>query len=236
MIDYKGAMVDYRTQNGLSQQDMADKLEISQQVYSNIESGKKKKIDADFVVKYKEVTGINLWDLPENVVNDGPRPSVMEQRRKAKQTHNLFEVPFVPVKAQAGYVKAVDQETYLNTLEQYALPPGVNPQGAVWRYWEIEGDSMEPSYHSGDYILTSQVHQFDWENLRNFYAYVIVTEDRVLFKRLYCKNALEWVLISDNEKEFPQQLLPVESIKEVWVMRRHIVNKVPVPQKFEIKV
>jgi hypothetical protein len=58
----------------------------------------------------------------------------------------------------------------------------------------------------------------------------------VLFKRLYCKNALEWVLISDNEKEFPQQLLPVESIKEVWVMRRHIVNKVPVPQKFEIKV
>ncbi len=226
MADYKTVMEDYRKQNALSQSDMAEKLGMSQQVYSNIESGKKKKMDADFVVKYKEITGINLWDLQENVLNDSPPESYVVKRRTGKaKASGPYMVPLVPVKAQAGYVRAIDQETFIDTLEQYALPPGVNPHGAAWRYWEVEGDSMEPAFHSGDIILTSQVHPMDWENLRNFYLYVIVTKERVLFKRLYCKNELEWVLISENE-----------DIKEVWVYRRSIVNKAPPTKVFEIKV
>jgi phage repressor protein C with HTH and peptisase S24 domain len=228
-----------RAEKNLSQDAVAEAIGKSLRQYIYYETGESVPRH-DTIVKLATLLEFEPKELYESATElhtlNEPAVPFLEKRRKSKQSHNLYEVPFVPIKAQAGYVKAVDQETYLNTLEKYALPPGVNPQGAVWRYWEIEGDSMEPSYHSGDYILTSQVHQFDWENLRNFYAYVIVTDDRVLFKRLYCKNALEWVLISDNEKEFPQQLLPVELIKEVWVMRRHIVNKVPIPQKFEIKV
>lgn len=153
---------------------------------------------------------------------------------KTEQRKNM--APLVPVKAQAGYVRAIDQETFMDTLEQYALPPGVNPHGAIWRYWEVEGDSMEPAFHNGDIILTSQVHQMDWENLRNFYLYVIVTHERILFKRIFCKNALEWVLISENEEDYPQQLLPVEYIKEVWVFRRSIRSQAPPSKQFKITV
>jgi transcriptional regulator with XRE-family HTH domain len=239
MVDYKAAMIEFRTQHGLSQSDMAEKLGISQQVYSNIESGKKKRIDADFVVKYKEVTGINLWDIQESVVNDSP---YIAQRRKAKQTHTPFTAPFFPVKAQAGYVKAVDQEKYMDTLEHFALPPGITPHGQRWAYWEIEGNSMEPVFHSGDIILASQVHPMDWDQLRNFYTYVIVTkdvdtgQDGVLIKRIFCKNPLEWVLISENEAEYPQQLLPVEYIREVWVYRKTIKTDAAPTKKFDIKV
>lgn len=173
----------------------------------------------------------------QNVSRETNEPkSFLEQRRQQKNKSEPFMVPLVPVKAQAGYVTAMDQEVYVDTLEKYALPPGVNPQGAVWRYWEIEGRSMEPEYKDGDVLLTSQVPYMDWENLRNFYAYVIVTPERVMFKRVFCKNELEWVLISENEDEFPQQLLPVEFIKEVWVVRRVIKNKLPPVKMFEIKV
>lgn len=165
-----------------------------------------------------------------------PELSYLQRRRQQKNKSEPYMVPLVPVKAQAGYVTAMDQEVYVDTLEKYALPPGVNPQGAVWRYWEIEGRSMEPEYKDGDVLLTSQVPYMDWENLRNFYAYVIVTPERVMFKRVFCKNELEWVLISENEDEFPQQLLPVEFIKEVWVVRRVIKNKLPPVKMFEIKV
>lgn len=152
----------------------------------------------------------------------------LEKRKKAKINPTAYMVPFIPVKAQAGYVRAVDQQIYMDTLEKYALPPGVNPHGNVWAYWEVEGDSMLPQFREGDIILTSLVHQMDWDNIRNFYTYVIITHDqasekfrqRVLFKRLFCKNALEWVLISDNEEMYPQQLIPVEDIKEVWVYRK----------------
>jgi phage repressor protein C with HTH and peptisase S24 domain len=240
MIDYKAAMIEYRTQHNLSQADMAEKLGMSQQVYSNIESGKKKKIDADFVVKYKEATAINLWDLQDSVVSDPTTPYI-NQRRKAKQTNTPFMAPFFPVKAQAGYVKAVDQEKYMDTLEHFALPPGITPHGQRWAYWEIEGNSMEPVFRSGDIILASQVHPMDWDQLRNFYTYVIVTKDEtgqegVLIKRIFCKNQLEWVLISENESEYPQQLLPVEYIREVWVYRKTIKTDAAPTKQFEIKV
>jgi phage repressor protein C with HTH and peptisase S24 domain len=193
------------------------------------------------IVNKESIESLQMEEHPMLFEN---KPRFIDKRRAKKNESTPFLVPLVPVKAQAGYVRAVDQQTYIDNLEKYALPPGVNPQGAVWRYWEIEGESMEPAFHSGDIILTSQVHQFDWENLRNFYLYVIVTSDeaseklrqRVLFKRVFCKNSLEWVLVSENEVDNPQQLLPVEYVKEVWVFRRSIVSKAPPTKEFKIIV
>jgi phage repressor protein C with HTH and peptisase S24 domain len=168
--------------------------------------------------------------------DDQPKPSFHETRKAKKTAPAPYTAPLIPVKAQAGYVRAIDQSTFIDTMEQYALPPGVKPQGAVWAYWEIEGSSMEPVFRNGDIILASQVPQMDWDQLRNFYIYVIVTDERVLFKRVYCKNPLEWVLISENEAENPQQLLPVEYIKEVWVYRKTIKTDAAPTKIFEIKV
>jgi phage repressor protein C with HTH and peptisase S24 domain len=182
------------------------------------------------------------------ILDEGPRQTdwaVLEedetknytsQRREKANSQSPFLVPFLPVKAQAGYVKAIDQEVYLDALEKYALPPGVSGHGAIWRYWEVEGDSMEPTFKQGDIVLTSFVHPMDWENLRNFYTYVIVTSDRVLIKRIFCKNPLEWVLISDNEDVYAQQLLPIEFIKEVWVYRKTWSTRAAPPKEFIIKV
>lgn len=229
----KKALLDYRNSKDLNQEQMASLIGVSYRNYQNIEStGVVKKVDV--LENIKNVTG---YDDTQIIASNGDVAFSFTQKRQSQKLKSTpFMVPFVPVKAQAGYVKAVDQEIYLDTLEKFQLPPGVNPHGAIWRYWEIEGDSMEPEYRNGDMLLTSQVHQMDWENMRNFYAYVIVTNERVLFKRIFCKNDMEWVLISDNEENYPQQLLPVEYIKEVWVVRRRISNNIPVPKRFEITV
>lgn len=195
------------------------------------------------VAKYAGVTPDQLKShaLSEDEINIKvekveKEESYMDKRRGNKNRNQPYMAPFFPVKAQAGYVKAVDQEVYMDTLERYALPPGISPAGANWRYWEIQGDSMQPNLKSGDIILTSQVHHMDWDHLRNFYVYVIVTKEAVLCKRLFCKNDLEWVLISDNEESYPQQLIAVEDIQEVWVFRRKLDNQIPPPKMFEIKV
>jgi phage repressor protein C with HTH and peptisase S24 domain len=190
--------------------------------------GNPKTADADVLAKWLKSDEVEV--VPREVTD------YRQQRLNQKNKYMPFMVPLVPVKAQAGYVRAIEQEIFVDTLEQYSLPPGVNPHGAVWRYWEIEGESMQPVFNSGDYILTSLVPQMDWENLRNFYLYVVVTVDKILFKRLYCKNEREWVLISENEEHSPQQLLLVEDVKEVWVYRRSIVNKAPPGKVFEIKI
>jgi phage repressor protein C with HTH and peptisase S24 domain len=215
-------------------EEIAEKIPISREYFSRLYSGKhpirQKHID-DLLLRFPNVHVI----LDE--LNEPTTEKYHIKRRTQKQSQKgPTMVPFVPIKAQAGYVRALDQEMYLDTLEKFALPPGVSGHGAIWRYWEIEGDSMEPVFKSGDIILTSLVHPMDWENLRNFYTYVIVTADRVLIKRIYCKNPLEWVLISENEENYPQQILPVEYIKEVWVYRRTWSTRAEPTKRFEIKV
>ncbi len=64
----------------------------------------------------------------------------------------------------------------------------------------------------------------------------MIKVERVLFKRIYCKNVIEWVLISENEEHSPQQLIQAEAIKEVWVFRRSIRNYSSPTKEFKITV
>jgi len=161
----------------------------------------------------------------------------LEVRRSKKNNEIDNTAPLIPVKAQAGYTRAYDQAVYLDTMERYALPPGITRHGSTWAYWEIEGDSMEPTFRSGDIILTSQVHPIDWDDLKNFYVYVIVTGEKVYVKRVYVKSPEAWVMISDNEDNgYPQFIVDPKDVRQVWVFRRHISSRAPVSKQFEIKV
>lgn len=157
------------------------------------------------------------------------------QRQQQKNEKSGYLVPLIAIKAQAGYVKGYEQiDTFVDTLDKYSLPPGVKPEGANWSYFEVDGDSMEPTFSSGDVILVSMIHPEDWQEIKNFGVYVLLTSDRLLVKRIYRKSATEWVLISDNEEAYPQKLLPVNEVKEIWRFRRHIKAKAPAPKTFAI--
>ncbi|MDF2381360.1 helix-turn-helix transcriptional regulator [Nostoc ellipsosporum NOK] len=208
--------------------------------------GVNKSVSSSFLDRLRMYYGINpMWVVEGNgdmLVEKNEYDSVdgklsfIHSRRERKNQQKIYTAPLVPVKARAGYVSSYDQTDFLNTLEQYALPPGVDPRGAVWRYFEVDGDSMEPTFGVGDVLLASMVPHDDWQEIRNFYVYVIVTDSQVLVKRLYRKSELKWIMISDNESLYPQEILKVDMIKELWVFRRLIQNKAPVPKKFEIKL
>lgn len=165
-----------------------------------------------------------------------PKMSVpyVELRRDKKQEKIPVQAPLIAQKVQAGYAKGYEHVDYLDALEKYSLPPGVNGTGAVWTYFEVDGDSMEPTFFEGDMILASMLPPEDWNDLKNFSVYVILAGDHLVLKRVYRKSPDMWVLISDNEEQYPQQLLPVDSIKQVWTFRRHIRAKVAPPKEFRI--
>jgi transcriptional regulator with XRE-family HTH domain len=158
----------------------------------------------------------------------------VEQRREKKRQGAVVEAPLVAQKAQAGYVKSYDFTDYLDSLEKYSLPPGVNGAGAVWSYFEVDGDSMEPTFSAGDIVLASMLPHEDWTEIKNFCVYIIVAGDQLLIKRVYRKSADMWVLISDNEEQYPQMLLPVHTVRQVWTFRRHIRSKVTPPKEFRV--
>lgn len=226
----------------LTQEEFAAALDITRELVNKMEKGKCR-------VSKGTMARLKMFQQSKKSENFSPELDIVgpahmnpvkkttpyfEQRREHKIEKAPVMVPLVAQKAQAGYVKGYDHVDYLDTLEKYSLPPGVHPSGAVWSYFEVDGDSMEPTLYAGDLLLTSMLPREDWNDIKNFSVYVILANDQLVVKRVFRKNAAEWVLISDNEELYPQVMLPVASIKQVWVFRRHICTRINAPKEFKI--
>lgn len=234
----------------LSQAEFASALGLTREMVNKMESGKcgvskaTKALLQQFLQEKNSEPFPNSEQISHDVHFEGyphpePPPSFqpyVEQRRNQKYEKADSFVPLVGVKAQAGYVKDYEAVDFIDALEKYSLPPGVKPGGAQWSYFEVDGDSMEPTFSPGDVILASMVHAEDWSEIKNFSVYVIHTSDSLLVKRIYRKSDTEWVLLSDNDEAYPQRILSVSDVKELWIFRRHIAAKAPAPKEFSITV
>jgi phage repressor protein C with HTH and peptisase S24 domain len=236
-------LLEIRKSLGLNQADFSRKIGYSREVVSKVENGKMEAskwfveavLNLQNEQKFQNLSGDVkiLGKISQNTFKRGSQP-YFEHRRVQKNLPSQLLVPLVGIKAQAGYVKAYEQTDFLETLDKYSLPPGVNPKGLEWSYFEVDGDSMEPTLSSGDVLLTSMLAHEDWNEVKNFCVYVILTNEQLLVKRIYRKNEKEWILLSDNEEIYPQVLLDISNIKQVWTCRRHIRTKVPQPKEFKI--
>ncbi|MFL5789053.1 MAG: S24 family peptidase [Flavisolibacter sp.] len=158
--------------------------------------------------------------------HSNPQPYLLDRREQKKQSTSL-QVPLIGIKAQAGYIKGYEHVDYIGSLEKYSLPPGVNPSGAIWSYFEVDGDSMEPTLYAGDILLTTMLPREDWNDIKNHSVYIILTNDQLLVKRVRQKSPTEWTLISDNAEAYPPIEINLSSIRQVWTFRRHIRSRLP---------
>lgn len=157
-----------------------------------------------------------------------------EQRRQQKNTEETYMVPFVDVPARAGYTQAYSQRDYIATLKKYPILPDVDPTGAIWRYFQIAGDSMEPEFRDGDTILCSQVPREDWNEFKDYHTYVLVTDSDLWIKDVYKDSSDQWILLSQNETYNPF-VVKVEDVRQLWVMRRHIKARAKKARMYDIK-
>lgn len=233
-------LIEIRKSLGLNQDSFSRKIGYSREVVSKVENGKMEPskwfVEAVLQFQNDHQFHINGGDVKIlGKFSHSSKKPYLEQRQEQKNIPSQFLVPLVGIKAQAGYVKGFEQTDFIETLEKYSLPPGVNPKGLEWSYFEVDGESMEPTLSAGDVLLTSLLPQEDWNEIKNFYIYVILTDQQLLVKRVYRRNEKEWILISDNEANNPQVLLDLSKVKQVWTLRRQIRSKMPAPKQFKIQ-
>lgn len=228
----------------LTQGELATVLDLTREMVNKMEKGKTRQSKATQLKIKMFLEARKSEEISQDLEIIGSATAVpksrsaaqpyVAQRREQKAEKAPLLVPLVGIKAQAGYVKGYEQTDYMDSLEKYSLPPGVNPTGAVWSYFEVDGDSMEPTLYAGDILLASMLPHEDWDDIKNFCVYVILTNEQLMVKRVYRKSPDMWVLLSDNDDVYPQLLLPVAGIKQVWTFRRHIRGRVPQPKEFRI--
>ncbi len=170
---------------------------------------------------------------------DDQRPSPGEEIRLRKALGLAGEkeegIGLVPIAAQAGYSRHYQDPVFVEELEELRIPH-LPFRGSRYRVFEVSGDSMEPTLKEHFHVVAERVEPEYWDATAQFYIHVIVTEDRIMVKRLFRKSKVDYVLISDNEEFYPQFILPRSEIRELWLVKRKIDWEMPPPKKFDITV
>jgi hypothetical protein len=181
---------------------------------------------------YFEMTG-----LPDEVKEKAAlvlRRDVNDIFAVAKQPvpeHNDAAFMHVPIASAATYARQCDSKDFLDTLPRLYIP-GLPYRGSNFRYFEMEGDSMEPALADGAIIVAQQLDPGNWLNIYNHYIHVIVTDSQVLVRRLYQPDEHSFTLISDNETLYPQATLATQRIKELWLVKRKLEWRTMPPKVF----
>ena len=87
-------------------------------------------------------------------------------------------------------------------------------RGGSYRGFEIEGDSMEPGFHAGDWVFGRAIDSL--MDVQNQSVYVVVLHDSVLIKRVVKEvNGQRITLYSDNRR-YPPFMVSTADVQELW--------------------
>jgi transcriptional regulator with XRE-family HTH domain len=220
-MSYAGKNLKYiRKQREWTQEEMANQLQIKRSLVGAYEEERaeprlevQEAICALFNISLEEFL---FQDLSEkgNAGSDAGL-SYLDRRRSMKMDKSSSAapiVPFVPVKAAAGYLAGYADPEFLDELNTFTLPmlaPG------DYRAFEIIGDSMLPT-PSGSVIVGEKVDSF--KDVKNSNTYIVVSNaDGVVYKRIITNddNKEKLTLLSDNPLYEPYQVNS-QDIVEIW--------------------
>lgn len=153
----------------------------------------------------------------------------MARRRALKMSHLPQPIPFVPVKAAAGYLAGYADEDFIDELNTFTLPM---VSGGNFRAFEIIGDSMLPT-PSGSIIVGEKVDTLD--SLKNNTACILVSRhDGIVYKRVQ-KNSRtrnKLTLVSDNPS-FQPYSINAEEVLEMW-QAQFVISKTNITQTWNV--
>ena len=206
-----------RAKKGYTLREVAAKLNIPFGTYSGYERYENRRIPANVL------QGIaNLFETTTEFLESGAvdfhatNPLIIHVDSYTKQDR----IAYVPFAAQAGYVKHYNEVSYLSHLATYSLPNFIN---GTYRMFPVEGDSMIPTYQSGDILICQYVEQC--KHIKDGECYVIVSTEGICVKR--CINAIQKrgaIIIESDNNDYKPDVIPVEAIREVWQPKARITK------------
>ena len=199
-----------RKLRGWTQEEFANKLNIKRSLLGAYEEER-----ADPRMEVLEVVcdmfKLTMDDILRKDLSDS-KSNYMARRRSMKLLSGRTEIPFVPMKAAAGYLAGYADPEFIDELNTFTLPMLT---GGNYRAFEIIGDSMLPT-PSGSVIVGEKVD--DFEALKNNAACIVVSRhEGIVYKRVQRNTKLrnKLTLISDNPAFHPYTVNS-EEIMEMW--------------------
>lgn len=216
-----------RKLRGWTQEEFAQKLRIKRSLLGAYEEER-----ADPRMEVLEIVAdmfkLTLDDLLRKDLSE-VKGSYVAKRRAQKLANGRADIPFVPVKAAAGYLAGYADPEFVDELNTFTLPMLA---GGDYRAFEIVGDSMMPT-PSGSVIVGEKVNSL--EEVKSNNTYIVVSRtDGIVYKRMLKNNRQKnkYTLVSDNPTYQPYTV-NAEDILEVW-QAQMIISKANTQQRWDV--
>jgi transcriptional regulator with XRE-family HTH domain len=216
-----------RKLRGWTQEEFAQKLRIKRSLLGAYEEERAEpRIDILEVVA--DMFKLTLDDLLRKDLSDN-KATYLSRRRAQKLSAGRADIPFVPVKAAAGYLAGFADPEFIDELNTFTLPM---LSGGDYRAFEIVGDSMMPT-PSGSVIVGERVQ--DLEEVKSNQTYIVVSKtDGIVYKRMLKNNRQKnkYTLVSDNPSYQPYSI-SAEDVLEVW-QAQMVISKANTQQRWDV--
>ncbi len=213
-----------RKLKGMTQGDLADKLDVKRSLIGSYEEGRG--VPKLTVIRLMaELFGVTMDDLlAVNISENGDGRTETGKRRTENGAKlkvlsvvvtpdNEELISIVPVKASAGYLNGRADAEYMERLPNFSMPVAELSKGRSYRVFQIKGDSMLP-VPPGSYIFCDYVEHVS--GIREGKPYVLITADEgIVYKRVFQPNEEQLLLKSDN-LEYDPYLVESSSVLEIW--------------------
>lgn len=218
-----------RKQKGITQNNLADQLNVQRTMISAYEDGRSEP---------KLLTLGKLCDVLEVGMEELLNHDIEGKGRKAIQKRGINiltiacdddekeNITLVGQKASAGYLNGFADTEYMESLPQFQIP--TLSKQATYRAFELAGDSMLP-LTSGTIVIGAYIDQL--KDIKSGKTYVLVTEtEGVVYKRVfnYLSDNGKLFLVSDNEQYKPYEVKG-DDVVEVWEAKAFISTDFPNP-------
>ncbi|MEN9743230.1 MAG: hypothetical protein RLZZ65_1035 [Bacteroidota bacterium] len=227
-----------RKRKGLSQEEMAQKLQLNRSTYSGYENEvAQPSLEVLLQIAQSEQISLealltkdfsNLTEAEFVALGAAWQQGASGQNLRVLTTvvnqDNEEEIELIPEKVRAGYTSGYADPSYLQDLPTLRLP--FLSKDRKYRAFPIAGDSMPPVVH-GSYVVGEFVQ--DWLNLPSSIPCVIVTkDDGIVFKYLHnhLNSSQKFTLISTNPSYEPYDV-HVSEVLEIWRFVSYISKELP---------
>jgi transcriptional regulator with XRE-family HTH domain len=216
-----------RKLRGWTQEEFANKIHIKRSLLGAYEEERAEpRIDVLEVVC--DIFKLTLDDILRKDLSD-TKTNYLAKRRAMKLAAGRPDIPFVPLKAAAGYMAGYADPEFVDELNTFTLPMLT---GGNYRAFEIIGDSMLPT-PSGSVIVGEKIDNV--EDVKNNAACIVVSRNEgIVYKRVQKngrqKNKL--TLVSDNPAFHPYTV-NAEEVIEMW-QAQVVISKANTQQRWDM--
>ena len=216
-----------RKLRGWTQEEFAQKLRIKRSLLGAYEEERAEpRIDILEIVA--DMFKLTLDDLLRKDISDN-KTNYIAKRRAQKMAGGRTDIPFVPVKAAAGYLNGYGDPEFIDELNTFTLPMLA---GGDYRAFEIVGDSMMPT-PSGSVIVGERISSLD--EVKTNQTYIVVSKaDGIVYKRILRNNRqkTKLTLVSDNPAYQPYTV-NADDVLEVW-QAQMVISRANTQQRWDV--